>query len=177
MLASGGRLVGGRSEWADPDAAAVRRVARVNAATPAEPPSATRAGSLAPPRASRLRVGLRWLLATSMVAVGVLHFVVPDVFASIVPRFLPAPVALVLISGVFEVLGGVGLLVPRVRRPASLGLVALYVAVFPANLNMALTGAAPPGVHLSPVGLWLRLPFQAVLIVWALYAGRDGAKG
>jgi uncharacterized membrane protein len=110
-----------------------------------------------------------------MIAIGVAHFVVPDAFASIVPRFLPTPVALVLVSGFFEIAGGAGLLIPRVRRLASYGLVALYVAVFPANINMLVTGAAPPGVHLSAAALWLRLPLQLVLIAWALWAGRDPA--
>jgi uncharacterized membrane protein len=109
-----------------------------------------------------------------MVAIGIAHFVAPADFASIVPRFLPAPVTLVLISGFFEIAGGVGLLVARVRRFASYGLVALYVAVFPANLNMALIGAAPEGAHVAPALLWLRLPFQIVFIAWALWVGRDG---
>jgi uncharacterized membrane protein len=112
------------------------------------------------------------VLAVFMVAIGVAHFVAPADFASVVPRFLPAPVALVLVSGFFEIAGGVGLLVARVRRLASYGLVALYVAVFPANVNMALTGAAPPGVSLPAWTLWLRLPFQIVFIVWALWVGR-----
>jgi uncharacterized membrane protein len=124
-------------------------------------------------RMTRMRPALRIVLAVGMVAIGIAHFVAPEAFASIIPRFLPAPVTLVLVSGFFEIAGGVGLLVPRVRRLASLGLVALYVAVFPANLNMALTGAAPPGVHVSTIALWLRLPFQIVFIVWALWVGRD----
>ena len=122
----------------------------------------------------RLRPGLRVLLSVAMIGIGIAHFVAPSDFASIIPRFLPAPVTLVLVSGVFEIAGGAGLLIPRVRRLASFGLVALYVAVFPANLNMALTGAAPPGVHLSPVLLWARLPLQLVFIAWALWVGRPG---
>ncbi len=128
-------------------------------------------------RMERARPALRILLAVSMIAIGIAHFVAPAGFASIVPRFLPAPVTLVLVSGAFEIAGGAGLLVPRVRRLASYGLVALYVAVFPANLNMALTGAAPPGVHLAAALLWLRLPFQLVFIAWALWAGRAGRVG
>ena len=84
------------------------------------------------------RVVLRILLAAGMMVTGVLHFVRPEGFVAIVPSYLPAPYVLVLVSGFFEVLGGAGLLVPRVRRAASLGLIALYVAVFPANVNMAL---------------------------------------
>jgi uncharacterized membrane protein len=117
------------------------------------------------------RAWLRWPLALFMVGVGVLHFLTPEFFVRIVPDYLPAHVALVEVSGVFEVLGGVGLLVARARRAASFGLVALYVAVFPANVNMVvhpeLGGTVPVSL------LWARLPLQGALIAWALWAGRD----
>jgi uncharacterized membrane protein len=71
-----------------------------------------------------------------MVGVGLLHFLRPEAFVRIVPDYLPAPGALVMVSGVFEILGGVGILLAKVRRLASYGLVALYLAVFPANVNM-----------------------------------------
>jgi uncharacterized membrane protein len=106
-----------------------------------------------------------------MVAVGIVHFVLPGWFVAIVPAALPAPLALVLVSGVFEILGGVGLLVPRTRRAASIGLVLLYVAVFPANINMIVDARASHGV--APWLLWARLPLQAVFIAWALYVGRE----
>ena len=112
-------------------------------------------------------------LAISMVAIGIAHFVRPRGFVEIVPAWLPAPLLLVLVSGFFEIAGGVGLLVPRLRRAASYGLCALYVAVFPANVNMALHDVAPEGVHVAPVLSWLRLPFQLVFIAWAIWVGRD----
>jgi uncharacterized membrane protein len=117
---------------------------------------------------------VRVIVAVLMMAIGVVHFVRPAAFAAIVPSYLPAPVALVLISGFFEILGGAGLLVRRVRKAASYGLVALYVAVFPANINMAVHDIQPEGVHLSPVVLWGRLPLQIVFIVVALWVGREG---
>jgi|HubBroStandDraft_6_1064221.scaffolds.fasta_scaffold164275_4 uncharacterized membrane protein len=128
------------------------------------------------PRAnlSSLRPALRGLLCAVMIGIGIVHFVMPDPFVRIVPGWLPAPLALVWVSGVFEILGGVGLLVPRARRAASYGLVALYVAVFPANVNMAVNHLTFDGVHaVPPVLLWLRLPLQGVLIAWALWAGRE----
>jgi uncharacterized membrane protein len=119
---------------------------------------------------------LRAVLAFAMVTIGVLHFAAPDGFVRIVPAWLPAPLALVYVSGFFEVLGGVGLLVPRARRAASLGLVALYLAVFPANVNMAVNQIALDGVHQLPVwALWLRLPFQVLFIALALWVGREDA--
>jgi uncharacterized membrane protein len=113
---------------------------------------------------------LRLLLVVVMVTIGLAHFVWPRPFVGIVPSLLPAPLLLVLVSGFFETLGGVGLLVPRVRRAASLGLVLLYVAVFPANINMVVHPELGAGIPLW--ALWARLPLQALFIVWALWVGR-----
>jgi uncharacterized membrane protein len=118
-----------------------------------------------------MRVALRWLLAGVMVLVGILHFATPQFFVNIVPDYLPAHAALVMVSGVFEIGGGLGLLVARVRRLASFGLVALYIAVFPANVNMVVHPELGGNVPLWL--LWARLPLQAVLIALALWVGRD----
>ncbi len=122
-------------------------------------------------RAVRVRQAVRLLVAFAMIAVGIDHFVAPAFFVAIVPHALPAPLLLVQVSGFFEVLGGVGLLVPRVRRAAGIGLVALYVCVFPANINMVIHPELGGSVPLW--ALWLRLPFQIVFIALALYASRD----
>jgi uncharacterized membrane protein len=119
-----------------------------------------------------MRTGTRWVLAVLMVVVGILHFVNPEPFVMIVPDYLPWPLALVWISGVFEIAGGVGLLIEKTRRAASLGLIALYVAVFPANVWMATEGIQPPGMELEPFWAWARLPLQAVLIALAWWVGR-----
>ncbi len=84
-----------------------------------------------------MQTALRYLLSAIMITTGILHFVRPEKFIQIVPDWLPAHRALVYVSGFFEILGGVGLQIPRVQKPAAWGLVALYVAVFPANVNMA----------------------------------------
>ena len=122
----------------------------------------------------RVRRPLRWLLALAMVGVGVLHFATPDPFVRIVPAWLPAPLALVYVSGAFEILGGLGLLVPRARRGAAIGLVALYFAVFPANVNMAVNRISIDDARpIPPAALWLRLPVQALFIAWALWVRKD----
>lgn len=120
----------------------------------------------------RLRLGLRWLLAISMVVVGVLHFTSVDTFLAMMPPWVPWHRAMVYLSGVFEILGGIGLLVPATRRLAGWGLIALYVAVFPANLNMALENVPFDGEPVPPFVLWGRLPFQILFIAWAWWVSR-----
>jgi uncharacterized membrane protein len=122
----------------------------------------------------RPRTLLRYLLAVSMIGIGAYHFINAPWFVAIVPRALPAPEALVMVSGVFEMLGGLGLLVPKARRFSSIGLALLYVAVFPANINMAMNPEYGHGV--APALLWARLPLQIVFIAWALWTGRPDRK-
>ncbi len=114
-----------------------------------------------------IKLILRVLLAVFMIVAGTLHWVTPDLFVKIVPSFLPYPLALVYISGVFEILGGIGLLVPPVSQAAAWGLIALFIAVFPANINMAVNQIQMDGIPDSDLLRWGRLPFQAVLIAWA----------
>lgn len=111
---------------------------------------------------------LKYVLGVFMMGVGVLHFVSPRGFEKIVPKWLPAPKALVYISGVFEILGGLGLMIPFSQRFSAWGLVALYLAVFPANVNMAVNEIQLSKQQPLPVWtLWARLPLQFVLIAWA----------
>ena len=112
-----------------------------------------------------IRKWLRIFLGFAFIVTGLLHFVLTDAFAAIVPPYLPSPVLLVYISGAFEIFGGVGLLLSQPwRRWASYGLAILLLAVFPANIHMALHPNAIPGVSIAPWLLWLRLPLQFVLI-------------
>lgn len=121
----------------------------------------------------KLRAPLRMTLAAAMVAVGVLHFVNPEPFMRIVPPALGDARLLVYVSGVFEVLGGLGLLLERTRRAAAWGLILLYLAVFPANIYMAVEGIQiDPANPLPSWGAWARLPFQAVFIAWAYWFTR-----
>jgi uncharacterized membrane protein len=122
----------------------------------------------------KLKTVLRWLLTLFMVAAGVNHFVSPSDYVAIMPAALPAHLALVYISGVAEILGGLGLILPATRRLAAWGLVVLLVAIFPANVNMAVN-QLPLGNSPAPAWvLWARLPLQAVLVAWAWWFTRPG---
>lgn len=116
---------------------------------------------------------LRGVLAVCIIVVGITHFIRPEQYARIVPPELPAPIALVYISGVFEILGGIGLMIPFVSVAAAWGLIALFIAVFPANINQALHSIPIEGIPHHPVLYWVRLPFQAVLIAWAWWYTRQ----
>lgn len=111
-------------------------------------------------------------LGLLFVAAGVNHFLNPDVYVGIMPPWLPAHRELVALSGAFEIAGGLGVFVVPLRARAGWGLVALLVAVFPANLHMALHAEQFPS--LPEPALWARLPIQGVLMAWAWWATRDG---
>jgi uncharacterized membrane protein len=109
----------------------------------------------------------RVALAILFVIAGVMHFIIPQPYLRIMPPWLPAPSTLINMSGAAEILGGFGLLLPATRRLAAWGLVALLIAVLPANIYTATAHLPLPG--LAGKG-WLqgaRIPLQAPLIYWA----------
>ena len=113
-------------------------------------------------------------LAAFLLVAGLAHFVVPRAYERIVPRLLADPAFWVRWSGVAE-LGCAALVgAPRTRRFGAYLTAAIFVAVFPANVQMALDGGVPgqPFPWGSPVVAWLRLPLQAPLIVWAWRVAR-----
>ena len=121
---------------------------------------------------SRTRTVLRWLLSMFMVVAGANHFVAPATYVGMMPSALPAPAVLVYVSGVAEILGGLGLILPATRRLAGWGLIALFVAIFPANINMAVHHLSLGGREVATWALWARLPLQAVLVVWAYWCSK-----
>lgn len=129
------------------------------------------------PRAKQLLV--RAAVTLIFVGVGVLHFTATDRFVRISPHYLQAPRELVWVSGVFEILGGLGVWAPwqKLRRFSSYGLVALLLSVFIVNIDMAMHGSPlRDGTVLpsyGPLLLWLRLPLQFVMIWMAMYATRE----
>ena len=113
---------------------------------------------------------MKWLLAVLMVAAGVNHFAHPATYTRIMPPYLPWHLELVYASGAFEILLGGLLVVPRFTRAAAWGLIALFVAVFPANVHMAQYPEQFP--QIPAFALWARLPFQGVFVAWAYWFAR-----
>ena len=111
----------------------------------------------------------KFVLAIFLIGAGITHFVNPAFFLKIMPPYLPLHKELVLVSGIFEVLLGVLLLVPPYSRWAAWGIVALLIAVFPANLYVFQHQELIPA---SPLVHLLRLPLQGVFIVWAYWYTR-----
>jgi len=107
----------------------------------------------------------RITFGVAFVIAGLLHFVLTPLYVDTMPPYLPEPRLLVQFSGLCEILGGLGLLEPRTRVVAAWGLVALLVAVTPANLNMAIHPEQWP--RIPNWILWLRVPLQLPLIAWA----------
>lgn len=114
----------------------------------------------------------RLLLAAIFVFAGVMHFIIPASYVGIMPPWLPWHRGLVYLSGVLQIAGGVGLLIPRTRRAAGMGLVLLLVAVWPANVQMLLNARAADKAVWYQALLWLRLPLQLVLIWWVWRASQ-----
>ena len=113
------------------------------------------------------------LFGPFFVFAGVMHFVIPKTYAAIVPDWLPRHREIVYASGVAEIAGGALVLHPRTRQIGSLWSIATLLAVFPANVHMALKPDRYKEVPGGPVALWGRLPVQALFIAWAAAAGRE----
>jgi uncharacterized membrane protein len=112
-----------------------------------------------------LKLLLKYSLGLWFALAGLYHFVNPALYVRMMPPYLPWHLFLVYLSGFFETALGLLLFVPKYTRLAAWGLIALLVAVFPANVQMAINPQQFP--EIPPVVLWLRLPLQGVLIAWA----------
>ena len=104
--------------------------------------------------------------ALLFLAAGVLHFVMPVFFDRIVPPWVPNARVATYVSGVFEIVGAIGLLIPATRVAAAWGLIALLVAVLPANIHMLNQARAAGESAGFIIGLWVRLPVQPLLMWW-----------
>ena len=117
---------------------------------------------------TRFRKPLLYLLSLNLCLAGFMHLLSPDFFVAIIPKELPNPEWLNVLSGLAEIVIGVYLLEPRTRVFAAWGAIALAIAVFPANVNMLIENIGPEGPGSgSPIANGVRLPFQALFVFWA----------
>ena len=121
-----------------------------------------------------LKLTLKYLLGALFIMAGLYHFINHTFYLNIMPPYLPWHLFLVYLSGFFEIGLGVMLMIPSLTRAAGWGLIALLLAVFPANIHMAVNTELYP--EISPLALWLRLPFQAVLMAWAYWYTRPAIR-
>ena len=123
---------------------------------------------------SKTKLVLLWVMAAFYVLAGIQHFRVPHFYMPMMPPYLPWHAELVFLSGVAEVLCGIGVLIPATRKYAAWATIALLVAVFPANIHVAANNVPVFGATegAGPAG-YIRLPFQLVLIAWAWWYTRD----
>ena len=119
-----------------------------------------------------LKLTARIVISGFFVSVGIHHFIDPTPYLIIMPPYLPAHLELVYMSGVFEMLGGLGLFIQRVRMFAGWGLIALLIAVYPANIHMLINEVYLPDMPKEKWLLWLRMPLQFVL-GWLVYWAND----
>ena len=132
-------------------------------------------------RRTKVRDILRWVLALAFLAAGVLHLVVPGPFLGITPGWVPWPDQVIRLTGVAEIAGALGLMVPRLRQAAGVGLALYAVCVFPANIKHAMDTLGDPDAVLGWTYHGPRLVFQPVIVWWCLWAGevvgvkREGA--
>ena len=114
---------------------------------------------------AKLQSSAKFVFGAFFIGAGLNHFVNTDFYLDIMPPYLPWHLPLVIASGVAEIAFGALLLLRRWSKIAAWGLFLLLIAVFPANVHMALNAGSYP--QFSPILLWLRLPLQGLLIAWA----------
>lgn len=111
-----------------------------------------------------IKTFLVYIMGLFYVIAGINHFLYPDFYKKMIQNFLPFPLAIVYLSGLVEIILGLGVCIPETRSVSAIGIVLLLIAIFPANINMALH---PQDWKYSPLALYIRLPLQLVLIYWA----------
>lgn len=114
-----------------------------------------------------IKTATRWLLGALLVGAGINHFLNTGFYVDMMPPYLPWHRALVYVSGVAEIAIGAALCIPRLASFAAWGAILLFIAVFPANVYMAMNAELFP--TMSPTFLWARLPVQPLLILWAYW--------
>ena len=132
---------------------------------------ATLADRLGVPDVNNWPARMRLAMAVALLLVGSDHLLTPQRYLPMMPDLLPYHLELVLFTGLCELAGAIGLLLPRWRRWAALALAVYFVCVFPANIKNAIDGLDVEGLPAATWYYWLRLPMQPLIVLWALYGG------
>lgn len=114
---------------------------------------------------------LKWLFGIAFILAGANHFINPPFYLKMMPPILPAHLFLIYLSGIIEIVLGVLLLIPKFAKFAAWGIIGLLVAVFPANIYMAMNQTLFS--EFSATALYVRLLLQFVLIAWAFWLTKD----
>jgi len=122
-----------------------------------------------------MRDVVRIVIAALLLTTGTLHLAAPDVFYAQVPDFLPFPLAIVYLSGVIEIMLGVGLVWPRFKRPAAIATAIFFVMIFPGNIWQAVAQVDGFGLD-TDFSRIVRLAFQPILILAVLFGGNVALK-
>ncbi len=117
-----------------------------------------------------------YAMSIFLVFVGISHFFLYDELLLMIPKFLPYPGFIVYLTGVIEIILAIGFISRRTRKLAGIITVLYFIAVFPANVVKAMSNIEIKGAFNSPVMSWIRLSFQPVFIVWALYCSKSDQK-
>ncbi len=120
------------------------------------------------------KIIFKWIFGIAFIFAGLNHFINPDFFLRIMPPYLPFHLFLVYLSGIFEIILGVLFLIPKFTRFAAWGLIALLIAVFPANIYTAMNPENFADINLTLI--YLRIPIQFILIAWAFWFTKEGQK-
>lgn len=119
------------------------------------------------------RERLRLILAIIFIGGGLAHLVAPGIYRGIMPPWIPAHDLMIFLSGVAEIAGGLGLLLPQFRKAAAIGLILLLIAVYPANIQMLINARERGAPLWYEIGCWLRLPLQFFLVYWVWLVRKD----
>jgi uncharacterized membrane protein len=111
-------------------------------------------------------------LGITFLITGSWHFTSPELFDAMMPSYLPFPRRLIYFTGALEILGGAGMILPRTRRIAGIGLAILLVCIVPANIHVAMNNVSLTGMPDHVWYRWLRVGLQLIFIGWALVSSR-----
>ena len=110
-------------------------------------------------------------LAVFFIFTGIGHFLMPNEMAQMLPPYIPRRVDIIYLTGILEILGAIGILIPKMISLASIALILFLIGVLPANIYAAIMSVEFGGHQFGPIYLLVRIPFQVFLIWWAYYFG------